>query len=297
MDPILEAKVRLTGSEEAATEFGQAMQRSAAAVDAVSAKMGAQSTQKTQEADKLLSEAGLGPLQEIRQYTSRHRDELAQITKDFKAVGDELKPLVAAQRRQRGGESARIAKLLRRAAARVSKGVGAAVGDAGAAVGGFMRQFSSALPMGVGGMLGIMLYGVAKTQELEAQSNRFQQIFEQSMRTGSREAEGLDRSAAAKMSKIAEELELRHAATRQEIEAVGQAYATMGIGAGEIWGRLENAIGAEQSTLFGLTISLERHFELVGGTAAKTAGEFMQKYGMDVNAAAGATTRLYFAGA
>lgn len=287
---VLEAKVKLSGTEEAVTEFSQSQQRMIAATETLS---GSQDVRAKTEVEQILTEAGLGPIQQIRQYTHRYERELADLLKSFKTGHDALKKKMPKQK----------PPLMDRIFAKVDKQLAelgvkpdAFVGDLGRAAGNIMSLFTPTVG-GIGGFVGLLLYGVMKDQEWKAQANRFQQIFEESIRGVGGKIEATDRSAAARLSGVAKDLELRFAATRGEIESVAHTFATAGIAPGEIAGKLANAVGAEQRDLFGLTLSLERHFELAGGSVAKQATDLMRDYGMNVQETADQITTLNFAGA
>lgn len=287
---LLETKVRLAGTEEAVTKVAEARQRMIAATDSMAATGGSFGGGF---ADSLVAEGSVGPLQEIRQYTARHKQDLAQIVQSFKDVTRELEPVIRPTR-QRGGLN------LGRAFDKIGKKIGLARGlDAAVeGIGHMVKGIASEVmpkAMGVGGILGWMLGGVAVEQELEAARHQFEQIFEQSTRTAKTVTEEVDRSAAKALAIDAEHLVVAHKATRQEIEAVGGAYAQAGISAGEIYRSLKHAIGEEQKNLFGLTLSLERHFELAGGTVARQAVGLMEDYGMSTEETADTLGKLYAA--
>ena len=290
MSEILEAKVQLSGTEEASTDFGQSVQRMAGAAETLADKSGLRTKQ---EVDQILTEAGLGPLQQIRQYTVRYRQEIEAIVKDFKNVQEEVKRHV---KPKRPSWIDKFFKKFDKAMGELGVKPDAFIGDLGRATSNIV---GSLIPSagGVGGILGLMLYGVAEHQKWAAEANKFTQIFEESIRTVSSKVSAADRSAASQLANFGKDLEFRFAATRGDIEAVARSFSTSGISAGEVATKLKDAVGEEQKNIFGLTISLEKHFELAGGTVAKQATELMTKYGMSVQEAADEVTVLNFAGA
>jgi len=293
MSELLEAKVKISGTEEAVTEYAQAQQRMVQAAES----LGTGADQKI-EVDRLLAEVGLGPIQDIRQYTERCRREIDDIVKDWQEVHQKSTDVDKGK-----GQKGQRSKWLRKIRGMLSGAVSKiritpdAIAEDIRKVSGNLFSMLTPGAMGVGGILGLMLWGVAETQKYEAEANRFVQIFEESTRTYSAKAEKADRMAAGKLAGVAKELEIQFGATRGELEAVAKAYGDAGISAGEAGSRVTKAYGTQMQTLYGLTLGLERHFELAGGTAARQAGEFMTKYGYSTKEAAEAVVELNFAGA
>jgi hypothetical protein len=239
---------------------------------------------------QILQDACGGTLNDIRRYTTKCKSELENIIKDFREVHPKRPP------KQQATWLQQVRKSLSKATDKLGVKPDQIAADIKSAAGNVLGMLSPTV-LGAGGFIGLMLYGIGKTEEIEAESNRFVQIFEESTRSFSRKAEAVDRLAAGKLAVTAKELELNFAATRGELEAVGRAFATAGIAPSEIAEKVTTAYGRQQQTLFGLTLGLERHFELAGGTAAKQASEFITKYGMSTKEAADAVVMLNFAGA
>lgn len=289
-DEILEAKIKLAGAEEAVTEYGQAAQRMAAAVDSISK---AQDPSIQAQVDQVVSDTGLD-LQELRQTNSRVKQEITRLVEDFRTINKEIPTKLKPKR------GPPWLRKLQSDLGGLTKKLGVhpeqMIGDAGRAIGNIMGQLIPTAG-GVGGLLGFLIYGIVETQELRAKANQFQQIFEESMRKAGSAAEKTDREAAAKLSGVAQELEMAFKATRAELETVGRTLTQAGISSGEQAEKLTYVIGKEQENLFGLTLSLERHFELAGGSVARQATELMTQYGMSVQETAETLTELQFAGA
>lgn len=294
MAELLEAKVKVSGAEEAATEYAQAAQRAVQAAESI----GTGADQRI-EIDKLLAEAGLGPIQDVRQYTEQVRREIDEITKQWVEVHKKAEGVGGG----RGGkpQRARALEKIRKALAGFDKKYAHVspemiAGDIQRGMGSLLGMLTPGIA-GVGGILGLMLWGVAETQKYEAEANRFVQIFDQSVRSYSGKAEQVDRMAAGRLAKVAKDLEISFGATRGELEAAERAFADSGISAGEAGEKITKAYGAQMQSLYELTVGLERHFELASGTAGRQATEFMVKYGYTNKEAADAVVQLNFAGA
>lgn len=292
-DEILKAKVEVSGTEEALTSFGASRQRAVMMAEMLSG------SGTDTEVDKILSEAGLGPMQEIRQMTSRYKREIDDIVKTFQTVKNELAQMPSRKPRALG-ESEREVHRLRQTLNKLYAPVGSRLeqetANAGKAVGRVMDQVLNNIPL-VGGLIGLMIMGPMKKQEEEAAAARFIQLFEESTRTISEKAAATDRSAAAKLAHTAHEMTWRFQATEQEILSAVRSFSTMGISAGEIGTDLSGTAGKAAENMFALTVQLERHFELAAGSTAQQAAQFMTEYGMSTSQAADTLLRLNLAGA
>lgn len=137
---------------------------------------------------------------------------------------------------------------------------------------GQFTQITASMPFGIGGIMGMMLYGTKREQEFQAAAFRTVRIFDQVGGAGSQHIGSLRQRIEA--------LHEEFGSTGEEIEAVVSSLVHVGIGE-EAFEKTGKATGRFRSDLIGTIAALETAYRLQPGTIAKQFGEVFEAGGTE----------------
>jgi hypothetical protein len=158
----------------------------------------------------------------------------------------------------------------------VGKAAEAGLGQVTGIASGLMGLARS-LPI-AGGLFGLMLWGVTERDRLQAQLG---EVVNLSVAAGG----GAHDRGVAWLSGFQERAQNFYGISRKEIQANVRAFVGAGLTFNEIFQGEHRGLGEVGSNNVALTVGLDRHFELAGGTTARTAAKMVGEYGMGLHAA------------
>jgi hypothetical protein len=159
--------------------------------------------------------------------------------------------------------------------------------------GGLSRLKGSILAeLPAGGLIGLMLYGAFKKEEIQAQTVTFMRMFEQAGRVGSTEMQKIGGEAV----KVGLALGKGPLGLQSEYAAMAAAFAAAGVTSKEVardsfMGPLAKVSESITTTSF----RIDSMFKLAAGTAAREASTMMKNFGMDADSATELFAKMGFA--
>jgi methyl-accepting chemotaxis protein len=161
---------------------------------------------------------------------------------------------------------------------------------------GVKSSLSKMLP-GIGGgliagLIGAMVMGTEYKQRIQAEAGELSNVFESSVDgLGSR----VTRKAAAWFSEFQEDAQKYFAIGRKEVQSQVAAFVDMGYKTEQYFTEFDKNLGLVGANIPTLTLALEKHFNLAGGSSAKNVNTMVSEYGDLLDDAADKFMRLGFA--
>lgn len=163
------------------------------------------------------------------------------------------------------------------------------------AAGGMLSKLTGGVSFGGGliaGLVGAMILGVQYKQRLEAETGEMSNVFESSIDgLGSKAT----KAAVKQLSAFQEKAQKFFNIGRKEVQAQAAAFVNMGYETEQFMGRFGKSLGEVGADLPTMTLALEKHLNLAGGSAAKNVNDMVSEYGDNVKEAAGKFLNLAFA--
>jgi len=170
------------------------------------------------------------------------------------------------------------------------KQAGQALTSAGRLVGGTITT------MGVGGIIGLMLYGVHYEEKLRAEGERYAQLWEKTIASGDAKGYAVAHQHMAQLGRQFADLVDTFRLSKAEATAVTRTLADSGVSIEEATAKTNIYVGGARASVAIATAAIDTTLRLPEGTAAKTANQMMQQYGMSAQEATEMTGKLALAG-
>ncbi len=167
----------------------------------------------------------------------------------------------------------------------VSRANTAALGLTGASnTSGAISQIASSMSTlmptagGIGGLIGMMMYGKMKEAEFNALGQVAAQQFDQ--------VGGYSDAFAGRLVGLSRKLSVAGMAAKEDIARVSGAMVEMGLTAKDAQTKIEGFTSAAGNDFMALTLSMDKAFEMAAGTAAKFGGTLVRDFNMSTKEAA-----------
>jgi len=163
------------------------------------------------------------------------------------------------------------------------------------ATGGMLSKLTGGVSFGtglIGGLVGAMILGVHYNQRLAAESGEVANVFESSIDGLGNKA---TQAAVKQLSAFQEKAQKFFGIGRKEVQSQAAAFVDMGYKTEQFMGRFGKSLGEVGADLPTMTLALEKHLNLAGGSAAKNVNDMVSEYGDNVKEAAGKFLNLAFA--
>ena len=157
-------------------------------------------------------------------------------------------------------------------------------------------MIGGALPLGVGGVVGMMLYGLYDQDRLRAGQEAYTQLWDSVLSTsGGKVFEEGHRYSKA-LAKDLQDLVKTYEVSEQEASATVAAMAANGIDAKAAADTTVFTVGGVKANVLMASVAIDQTFRLHAGTAAQMAGDYITKYGGTIAAATNEIGMLAVAG-
>ena len=168
----------------------------------------------------------------------------------------------------------------------ILKGTVSAVLDQVAGIGsGLMGQLGGTPLMG--GLFGLMMFGYKEDDRLKAQLGEVSNIFVAA-------GESAVNPQVAKLAAFQEKAQRFYGISRNEIQANLKTYVNAGIALTDVFKQQAAGLGEVGESAVHLSVALDKHFEMSGGTTAKLAARAVREYGMNLSGALDTLQRIAF---
>ena len=171
-----------------------------------------------------------------------------------------------------------------------------AVGEQSAgAIGALFSKFS-AMPMGIGGFVGLFLYGAYEEARIKAEVSRYSQMWDKVIGRSDDVGYKETQKYSSHLSHELEELVETYRMSEQQAAATTTALTSFGVGIKEASAKTRIHIGGASASVFMATAAVDQYFRLSAGTGAQMASKLMTEYGLSSKAAAERVADLAFIG-
>lgn len=168
--------------------------------------------------------------------------------------------------------------------------------QAAGAVGGLMRNITGAFPMGVGGFIGLMLYGVAYEDKIRTETERYRQMWTSATDATSAAGFTVAQRHAARLSQQIVALTETFRMTKEEAAATMTSFVSTGVGIEEVSRRTNITIGGARASVFMANAGIDQFFRLQQGFAGQTTAKIIHEYGLSAEDATQQVLSLALAG-
>jgi len=147
-----------------------------------------------------------------------------------------------------------------------------ALGAAGRMVG------STITTMGVGGVVGLLLYGLSYEDKLRAEGERYSQLWEKTIATGDAKGYAVAKQHMATLGSQFANLVDTFRMSKGEAMAVTRSLTDAGVTIEEATAKTSIRVDGARASVAIATAAIDQTLRLPEGTAARTAGQLMQQY-------------------
>jgi hypothetical protein len=214
-------------------------------------------------------------------------ESAARVYSEFKGLTENIEKLrESIGESAAGGEGEDEAAMPRRVHGALAKFKDVGGQAANAIKGAFAALGSTIQTAGVGGFIGLMLYGLKKEDQLRASGERYGQLWDKTIAGADHKGFETAQKHAANLGRQFADLVDTYRMSASEAQAVFRGLADTGVTATEGATKTSIQVDGARSSVAIATAAIDQTYRLSEGTAAKATGQVMQQYGMSAREAA-----------
>ena len=157
-----------------------------------------------------------------------------------------------------------------------------------AGIGSGLMGLVSSLPI-AGGLFGLMMYGIVNQDRLNREAGEILNIAQAT-------AGSLSSSGAAWLTSFQEKAQHYYAINKSELQGLVTTFKDGGYKIEEVLAKQNKSLGEVGTNILTMTLAIDKHFEMAGGTAARSVVSFTNDFGMSIKSAGDLYEKMAFAG-